>query len=790
MGLLSAWVLSALPSSELEPLLAGLRRAGYQVRTGPADLSALRELEFSGAGALILSDGVLKGGSVTQSSQAFFRERADLQDTVQWGVLVGGTISGDLAQRYARAGLLCLLSVPFEPGQVQAALAAQEVRRRDPLREIGDLVTILTGVQLDDSKRVLIEKRLRKRLIDLGLSKVEDYFGYFRRHREQEIPHLVSHLTTHTTHFFRDTTHYDHLADQVLPALLRARKPFKIWSAACSTGEEVYSIAIAIEETARALQIPNPQYEILGTDIDPKAVQVAQQGIYPADSVERIHPELRERYFSQGAGEISHLYKVRKGVWEKVRFRIFNLLNDTTPDGPFEAIFSRNVFIYFKSDEVSRIAKRMGQALSAEGRLFIGASETLDRKATGLKAVGGAVYAPVLTERSRAERPAASASSVKTTAPRETAGTFKRVLIVDDSKTVRTVLRSILTPEFGFTIVGEAENPLEAERILVTQEVDVLTLDIHMPGMDGIQYLRRIAGRKDHPPVVMLSSVSREEAIQVLQCLELGAADYLEKPSGQSLEVEAERIRATLAGVVSSSVRRKLFVSRGGTLSEGPPAEELGDIRYRRKEGFQDLIALGASTGGIEAIRAVFSRIPAETPPIVIVQHIPPLFSRLFANRLNDFAKVKVVEAEEGMLLEPNRAYIAPGGKHLGLRASGGGICTSLSDAPPIHGCRPAVDFLFHSIATFAHRPEFRVSAALLTGMGRDGAEGMLAMHRKGVATVAEHEDTCIVYGMPKAAMELGCVDHCVPLMSVAYHLFEPFQRLVKPSRKGLKAAA
>ncbi len=336
-----------------------------------------------------------------------------------------------------------------------------------------------------------------------------------------------------------------------------------------------------------------------------------------------------------------------------------------------------------------------------------------------------------------------------------------RVLIVDDSATIRKLLTKILNQEYGFEIAGEAANVNEAEAFLKTQTADVMTLDIHMPGMDGLTYLQTLNGR-DHPPVVLISSVSAEDAIKVFKCLEMGAFDYIEKPKGMQLEGEADRIRET---VRAAKLQKKKVVKAA------PSAVSV----CKESQDSRALIAIGASTGGVEALQVVLKQFPKDCPPVVIVQHIPAYFSLAFANRLNDSCAIDVKEGADGDILQRGHAYVAPGGKQMKVRKADGTWKIEITDDPPENRFQPSVDYLFRHLSTFD--PSVKIVAAILTGMGQDGARGMQDLKNIGTHTIAESEETAVVYGMPRAAIENGSAIEVQPLPNIAKAIFKGFEK-------------
>jgi len=340
-----------------------------------------------------------------------------------------------------------------------------------------------------------------------------------------------------------------------------------------------------------------------------------------------------------------------------------------------------------------------------------------------------------------------------------------RVLIVDDSPTIRMLLTKVLNEPDGFKVVGQAANIEEAKKILSHEKIDLMTLDIHMPGMDGVSYLESIHGKnKDHPPVVMISSVNYNDALKALRCLELGAVDYIEKPEGMSLSTEAEHIRSVLKVAANKKSVRSTTTT---------PAPKVPALLLHQCE--KSLISIGASTGGVEALREVLTALPQMSPPILIVQHMPPFFSAAFAARLNDLCQIQVKEAEDQELVKIGHAYIAPGGKQMAVVHEGSDLKIVVREDPPVNRHAPSVDYLFRSLVPLVR--QYKMVSALLTGMGRDGAEGLLQLKKAGVHTVAESEETAIVYGMPREAVRIDAASAVLPLHAIAAALFRALDK-------------
>ncbi len=350
-----------------------------------------------------------------------------------------------------------------------------------------------------------------------------------------------------------------------------------------------------------------------------------------------------------------------------------------------------------------------------------------------------------------------------------------RVLVVDDSAIVRKLLGDALRADPDIEVVGGAADPFIARDMILQHKPDVITLDIEMPRMDGLTFLKRLMAH--HPlPVIIVSSLTQAGSAASIEALRSGAIDVIPKPGGPySVGQVADKLRHRVRALREGRVRLapvKIPESR-------PVAAEKSVVPNRRVNG---LILIGASTGGTQAIEAVLTRLPADVPPIVIVQHMPANFTRAFAERLDRICPMRVIESAGGEVLERSTAYIAPGDYHLVVERHGLQVRTALRQGPPVHHQRPAVDVLFHSAARLAGLP---MVAAVLTGMGSDGADGLLALRRAGAETIAEDEQSCVVFGMPREAIARGGAAHVVTLFRLPAMLFECFDRLAarQPAR-------
>jgi len=338
------------------------------------------------------------------------------------------------------------------------------------------------------------------------------------------------------------------------------------------------------------------------------------------------------------------------------------------------------------------------------------------------------------------------------------------LLIVDDSAVVRKVLSEELSRYADINIVGTAVDPYVARDKIVKLQPDVLTLDIEMPRMDGLSFLAKLM--RHYPmPVVVLSSLTPENSETALKALDMGAVEVLCKPgSSFSVEDAARDIVRAVRAAAGAAVHACPAPVPGQGRSE---PLDIRIVHTTRK-----VVAIGASTGGTRALECVLKGFPASMDGVVVVQHMPAKFTAAFAGRLNGACSLQVREAAHNDRVVPGRVLLAPGNRHMLLAREGGDYVVKLKDGPRVHYQRPSVDVLFKSVARHAGKNAVGV---LLTGMGSDGADGLLAMHREGAHTLAQDEQSCVVFGMPKAALALGAVDRVVPLdqvpSAVVHHL-------------------
>jgi len=348
-----------------------------------------------------------------------------------------------------------------------------------------------------------------------------------------------------------------------------------------------------------------------------------------------------------------------------------------------------------------------------------------------------------------------------------------RVLIVDDSAVVRKLLADALRREPDIQVVGGAADPFVARDMILQYKPDLITLDIEMPRMDGLSFLRRLM--EHHPvPAIVVSSLTQTGSAASVEALRIGAIDVIAKPGGpHSVGQVTEKLIHRIRAMRAAPPLRLTKSTVAAPTSAAAAARPSGDMG-RRARG---LVAIGASTGGTQALETVLTRLPADLPPIVVVQHMPAGFTKAFATRLDSVCAMHVVEASGGETLERGTVYIAPGDYHLIVDQDGLRLRTRLSQGPAVHYQRPAVDVLFGSVARLQG---MSIVGLILTGMGSDGADGMVAMRRAGALTIAEAEESCVVFGMPKEAIARGGAVHVASLLQMPGLIFECFDRLAR----------
>ncbi len=349
-----------------------------------------------------------------------------------------------------------------------------------------------------------------------------------------------------------------------------------------------------------------------------------------------------------------------------------------------------------------------------------------------------------------------------------------KVLVIDDSALIRSILKEIINSQSDMICAGTAPDPLVARDMIKSLNPDVLTLDVEMPKMDGLDFLEKLM-RLRPMPVVMVSSLTESGSEITFRALELGAIDFVTKPKldiSRGIQEYADVITDKIRAASKAKLNTKISLVQKSKNADGVLPALSNKIITTEK-----LIIVGASTGGTEAIKDFLVKLPPDCPGILITQHMPEAFTNSFAKRLDGLCNISVKEAVDGERILPGHAYIAPGHSHLLLKRSGANYITELNQGPPVNRHRPSVDVLFRSAADWAGANAIGV---ILTGMGKDGAAGMLEMKQKGAYNFAQNEESCVVFGMPKEAIAAGGVDEVVALPDIAKRVFAHLSTLGK----------
>jgi len=421
------------------------------------------------------------------------------------------------------------------------------------IQSLSAIISRITGVQLGEKQKHMVESRLTKRMLDLNLSTFDEYFRYFKANEHVETQGLISLLTTHHTYFFREFSQIQYVCETMLPELIpiiRARpdRTLRVWSAASSYGQEVYSLAMALHFHLKQLA-PDLKFHVHGTDVDAKSVQVGINGVYARKELNAAPAQYCADFWMRGTGAISNYVKAKNSIKSFVSFDTVNLQDQTqlAKQGMFDIIFCRNVFIYFTPEQIRTITHQLLKHVHPHGGLFIGISESLHGLNVDAHSIGPSIYRAGTRPSTRTQGVSASTKpekEAKSPFPSPTLASEKplRVLCVDDSPTVIAILKKVFSAGSGFELVGTAVHGKDAIDKVKVLKPDVMTLDIHMPEMDGVSYLKS-QFNKEHCPVVMISSVSRENQDLAIEALNAGASDYIEKPSLNQLSERIEEIR-------------------------------------------------------------------------------------------------------------------------------------------------------------------------------------------------------------------------------------------------------
>lgn len=560
------------------------------------------------------------------------------------------------------------------------------IKKGEAIDEIAKIISQITGNQFSDKHQSMIEFRLQKRCLDLKIDSIENYFNYFKANQNTEVNNLVSLLTTHHTFFFREFMHFQYLEDHALPELIplvrqRGDKKIRVWSAACSKGHEVYSLAMFLDFTLKQMA-PDLSFHVMGSDIDTESLSHAYNGVYSRKDIKEVPMNYLNNHWDRGAGEVSEYVKARSTLRNNISFKQMNLLSfPPNFNDKFDIIFCRNVFIYFDQDQIRKSSTELLKHLEPHGHYIVGLSENVSNLGLPIISKGPSIFrklsvvdsktspaataAPstpmpaARTPQSNTPKPSPSLQSVPTPASNAnpamnaTATTFSdkkeilRVLCVDDSPSILNLLENILKFDGGFEVVGKATNGVDAAEKTRELKPDVITMDIHMPVQNGVEYLQKNF-KAGHPPVVIISSVSREDSELALQALNYGASDYVEKPALSNIKEVSEEI-----------VRKLKCAYRNKIVSQNKSHLRL-DESFRRTHSIKDpknfiRVILGSLSDKTK-IQTIIKELGPNQPPTFI------LFDGV-KDTLDGFAKNigfknKTINSWPTHMLTPDEVYI------------------------------------------------------------------------------------------------------------------------------------
>lgn len=575
-------------------------------------------------------------------------------------------------------------------------VSKSSIKKSDAIDEIAKIISQITGNQFSDKHQSMIEFRLQKRCLDLKIDGIENYFNYFKANQNTEVNNLVSLLTTHHTFFFREFMHFQYLEDHALPELIpiirqRPDKKIRVWSAACSKGHEVYSLAMFLDFTLKQMA-PDLSYHVMGSDIDTESLSHAYNGVYSRKDIKEVPMNYLNNHWDRGAGEVSEYVKARSTLRNNVSFKQMNLLSfPPNFNDKFDVIFCRNVFIYFDQDQIKKSSTELLRHLEPHGHYIVGLSENVSNLGLPVISKGPSIFRKLSVVDTKATPATTPAPTATATATRNReAGTIKstpslqavvqatsanssspstnttnasaalaaaptverkeilRVLCVDDSPSILNLLENILKFDGGFEVVGKATHGLEATEKIRDLKPDVITMDIHMPVQNGVEYLQKNF-KVGHPPVVIISSVSREDSELALQALNYGASDYVEKPALSNIKEVSEEI-----------VRKLKCAYRNKVISTNKSHLRL-DESFRRTNTIKDpknfIRVILSSLSDKAKVQSIIKELGTNQPPTFI------LFDGV-KDTLEGFAKSigfknKAISSWPTNMLTPDEVYIA-----------------------------------------------------------------------------------------------------------------------------------
>ena len=516
------------------------------------------------------------------------------------------------------------------------------------INKVSSIVHQISGNRLGEKQAFMVETRAKKRMLELGIKEAKDYLKHIEKHVESESGILVGLITTHHTFFFREFLQFEVLQKN-LPAIVenakkRGSKTLNVWSAACSRGQEVYSLAMFLDYYLREID-PSMDFKILGTDIDIESIKVATNGVYHQNEINEIPMKFLGANWAKGTNEISMYAKFKNTLKSKCSFKSGNLLkiSESVSNEKYDVIFCRNVFIYFEPYQIEQITKDLMDHLQPQGIIFTGISEPLSGLKVSVDSVGPSSYT-FKSEGFDPRKKVPSSDMLVDYNPR-----ILKVMCVDDSSSILTLLKKVLTKEQGFEVVATAINGKDAVEKLKTVKVDLMTLDIHMPEMDGVTYLEKNFN-KSHPPVIIISSASRSDSDFAMKALKFGASDYIEKPALSNLEEQGEEIRTKMRSIVKDSDRKNIISSY----------DKESQKKYAILKPEKKMRAILASISDLLKIKYFFNELDNSQPSIfVFFEGQNEILGALIEEHKKDFKQQIVLYEGPNTKIEPNKIYFA-----------------------------------------------------------------------------------------------------------------------------------
>ena len=561
---------------------------------------------------------------------------------------------------------------------------------------------------------------------------------------EHVLNRFITVVTIHTTYWFREEVHFKSLEISLNDQILKGKKSFSVWSSACSTGQEVYSIALVFEKLKK--QNPEIVYNIIGTDIDKNSIEKANAAIFHSKDLSSIPSEYHQ-FILLGEGKLAGFFTLNKTIRANCRFLKLNLDQASYSNIPFnlDYIFCRNVLIYFNSKQVIHIVKKASQHLVQNGKLFLGLTEPLLQNVFGLLPLKNSIFE----------------KSSKDDKKLIENGKEIKILIIDDVEVIRNILKTGFSkPGFICYVAGTAS---EASIVIKNHKIDFITLDLNLPDQNGADWLRslHIAGFKI--PTVVISGSNPDEAQSIYGALNIGAIEFIEK---KNLVKNIKHLEQLVLEVVRHDLPRELnnFVSAKN--AQHNPQEVNPVLQERLKK--VSLIVIAASTGGPSAIWEILKNKPKPSPPIVIIQHNSVFFAKEFAKTVAEVSGLIFGSNEDYTILSENHFYLATDDYHIQIEKKADQLILLRNFSQAQNSFRPSADILLNSVALL----NVSIIAIILTGLGADGALGMKSLFDSGWAyTMAQSKDSCIVFGMPAAAIEKKCIHDVKDIKAIQHQI-------------------